>query len=195
MSIFIYKIELIETGECYVGSTKQKNIRFSVHRNKLKKHIHHSSKLQEAWTKTNNELSFIFSIVEKCLPENRYEREQWWINNSNSVLNGTRSAYSPSCDPKVAAKISKAEMGKPVLLLRKPKPPFTQEHKNNISKSQKGIPKSPRTKEHIENWIKSRKGKPTKSPPIITCPHCKKIGGGGAMYQWHFDNCKTISVL
>ena len=22
------------------------------------------------------------------------------------------------------------------------------------------------------------------------CPHCKKEGGGNAMYQWHFNNCK-----
>jgi phage gpG-like protein len=26
---------------------------------------------------------------------------------------------------------------------------------------------------------------------IVTCPHCGKIGKkAGAMYQWHFDNCK-----
>jgi hypothetical protein len=24
----------------------------------------------------------------------------------------------------------------------------------------------------------------------IICPHCKKIGGGGSMKRWHFDNCK-----
>jgi hypothetical protein len=26
--------------------------------------------------------------------------------------------------------------------------------------------------------------------PSVTCPHCKKIGGEGAMIRWHFDNCK-----
>ena len=26
---------------------------------------------------------------------------------------------------------------------------------------------------------------------IITCPHCKKQGGGGSMKRWHFDNCKS----
>ena len=24
----------------------------------------------------------------------------------------------------------------------------------------------------------------------FTCPHCNLFGGGGAMKQWHFDNCK-----
>ena len=23
-----------------------------------------------------------------------------------------------------------------------------------------------------------------------TCPHCKKIGNGGVMYRWHFNNCR-----
>lgn len=26
--------------------------------------------------------------------------------------------------------------------------------------------------------------------PDIECPHCGKIGQKGAMYRWHFDNCK-----
>ena len=26
---------------------------------------------------------------------------------------------------------------------------------------------------------------------IVTCPHCKKQGGGGNMRRYHFDNCKA----
>ena len=26
------------------------------------------------------------------------------------------------------------------------------------------------------------------------CPHCNKIGSGGVMKRWHFDNCKEIKV-
>jgi predicted GIY-YIG superfamily endonuclease len=29
-----------------------------------------------------------------------------------------------------------------------------------------------------------------KSVAKVTCPHCEKIGGIGAMKLWHFDNCK-----
>jgi hypothetical protein len=25
----------------------------------------------------------------------------------------------------------------------------------------------------------------------VTCPHCGKVGGGGAMRQYHMDNCKS----
>lgn len=28
---------------------------------------------------------------------------------------------------------------------------------------------------------------------ILTCPHCGKQGGGGAIKRWHFDNCKTTN--
>ena len=31
--------------------------------------------------------------------------------------------------------------------------------------------------------------------PILTCPHCKKIGKGrGVMNRWHFDNCKFNKI-
>lgn len=26
---------------------------------------------------------------------------------------------------------------------------------------------------------------------LKTCPHCGKVGGGGSMLQWHFDNCRS----
>lgn len=28
----------------------------------------------------------------------------------------------------------------------------------------------------------------------VTCPHCGKVGGGGSMVQWHFDNCKNRNL-
>jgi hypothetical protein len=51
----------------------------------------------------------------------------------------------------------------------------TKESRKKISDSNKGrIP-----------W---NKGKPNKQ---VTCPHCKKTGGAGAMHLHHFDKCKT----
>ena len=35
---------------------------------------------------------------------------------------------------------------------------------------------------------RSNKGKKLKQ---VCCPHCMKIGSGGAMKQWHFDNCSN----
>jgi hypothetical protein len=38
----------------------------------------------------------------------------------------------------------------------------------------------------------NQKGKPH---PVkkVTCPHCGKIGSGGAMKQWHFDKCEKFT--
>ena len=51
--------------------------------------------------------------------------------------------------------------------------------------SQEGIPKSA---EHKEKTRQARLGI---ARPTITCPHCNKEGGVGAMKQWHFDNCRN----
>lgn len=37
---------------------------------------------------------------------------------------------------------------------------------------------------------KNRKFNNRNRPSLLTCPHCNKEGRGGAMKQWHFDNCK-----
>jgi hypothetical protein len=54
-------------------------------------------------------------------------------------------------------KLSKALLGRKI----------TQEHKDNISKAQKG-----------------------REYKISTCPHCNKKGGVNVMQRWHFNNCK-----
>jgi hypothetical protein len=79
----------------------------------------------------------------------------------------------------------------------------TAEHNHKISVALKGILFSDETKEKISAAKKgksfsdehksklslAKKGKPQQ---IITCPHCGKHGGGNAMKQWHFDNCKNL---
>lgn len=52
--------------------------------------------------------------------------------------------------------------------------------KKKIGDSSRGIPKS----EEFRNNLRVPKEK-------VTCPHCGQIGGGGAMKQWHFDNCRS----
>lgn len=48
------------------------------------------------------------------------------------------------------------------------------------------------TPEQIEKRRLACTGKPRK---IISCPHCGKNGGGGAMNRFHFDNCKNIKHI
>lgn len=54
--------------------------------------------------------------------------------------------------------------------MRKPKPPFTDEHRAKLSAASK---------------LQIRQVQ-----PITTCPHCGKQGGAGTMPRWHFDRCK-----
>lgn len=63
----------------------------------------------------------------------------------------------------------------------------TQENKDKISKSSKGISK-PMTDEHKKN-LKCHTNNSTK----VSCPHCGKEGQLTNMKRWHFDNCKTKS--
>lgn len=78
----------------------------------------------------------------------------------------------------------------------------TEETKQRISKALQGE-NSPfygkrLTKEQLSvfhsenrgnNWGVLNKGK---KHPKVECPHCGKIGGGGNMKRYHFDNCGEI---
>jgi len=58
------------------------------------------------------------------------------------------------------------------LFLGKNRPKFSDTHKNNISKSKKGVS--------------------IQKQPIIQCPHCGKFGGNNMMKRYHFGYCKIL---
>ena len=74
-------------------------------------------------------------------------------------------------------KISNAKTGKK-------REPFSEEWLKKLSLSKKGRVMSEEAKEKL---IKSKTGMKYKES---TCPHCGKIGGGGNMIRYHFENCK-----
>lgn len=74
-------------------------------------------------------------------------------------------------------KISIAKTGKK-------REPFSEEWLKKLSLSKKGRVMSEETKEKL---IKSKTGMKYKES---ICPHCGKIGGGGNMIRYHFENCK-----
>ena len=61
--------------------------------------------------------------------------------------------------------------------------PRSDSVKQKCSVAMKGRKKSP---EHIQKMKDSRKGK---SFDKVCCPSCGKMGGGGVMSRYHFDNC------
>jgi len=77
----IYKIVDNTNGNIYVGSTKELNKRKWRHKNKsdcsCKKIIE------------NND--YYFEVIEECDEDIRFEREQYWIDNLNNVINKNKA--------------------------------------------------------------------------------------------------------
>ena len=73
----------------------------------------------------------------------------------------------------------------------KKRPPFTAETREKIGAAKRGHNHpsygTPLTDEHKEKLRNVFIGK---KKDLVVCPHCNKMGGGGAMIRHHFDNCK-----
>lgn len=90
----IYCIENKINGNRYVGSCVNFYNRKNLHINGLRKNDHHSPHLQAAWNKYG-EINFVFIILEEVKnKEDLLYREQWWLDNSNSIYNVCRVAGS-----------------------------------------------------------------------------------------------------
>ena len=63
---------------------------------------------------------------------------------------------------------------------------FSEGWKKKISEANKGKKMSEESK---KKFIESRTGMKYKEH---TCPHCGKVGRGGNMKRYHFDNCKNL---
>jgi hypothetical protein len=50
-------------------------------------------------------------------------------------------------------------------------------------------------KQTFEQIEKSRLARIGKKQPLVSCPHCNKIGGSYTMPRWHFDKCKFKEIL
>ena len=87
----IYGILNKISGKYYIGSTVGFSKRKSRHLKLLRENKHHSYLLQKEW----EEGLFEFIILEKVLEkELLIEREQWWIDNTNSFYNICKIANS-----------------------------------------------------------------------------------------------------
>ena len=74
--------------------------------------------------------------------------------------------------------------------LGKKRKPFTEQTRDNIRQAKLGsnnpsYGKTP-SKATREKLRQANQGK----KETFTCPHCGKVGSGGSMTRWHFDNCR-----
>lgn len=107
-------------GKLYIGCSVDVNRRFNSHKNKLVNGVHPNLHLQQSWNKYGQE-AFIFEIIEECNDSVLYEREHYYTTYYNTLDN--KIGYN---------KLPTAENKRPAYL--------TEEIKQKISKSKKGIP-------------------------------------------------------
>lgn len=162
--------------EGYIGITKNTEQRFFEHRTKIKqRNVHLNNALQKygdavQFSVVASDLAYEAAcLLEKML---RPKPNMGW----NIAVGGDvpPNPKGKQRSEEHRANISKAKIGKKNPMFGK-NIVFSEQHKKKISDAMKGK-KSP------------MKGK---TRPLLTCPHCNKVGGAGGMYISHFDRCKN----
>ena len=158
----IYRIG-IEDGKCYIGSSVDIKRRWTAHRNKLRRGVHHSLPLQNAWNKYG-ESAFVFEVIEECENDTLILREQFWIDSQKPAFNVAPAAGSPMLGRKhtqeARNRMSAARVGnqyskgfkhtdetKALMSASRTGQVFTPERCANISAAKKGKKFTP---EHVE---------------------------------------------
>ena len=76
----VYKIENVNNGKKYIGSSKDIEKRFYQHKRSLENKTHHSVKLQRAWNVSKNKDIFLFDVVELVDDiDTLKDREQYYV--------------------------------------------------------------------------------------------------------------------
>lgn len=82
----IYMLLNKTNGKRYIGSSKNIRTRLWKHRALLRHNKHDNPHLQNAWNKYG-ERAFIYSVLELCAEEERFQREQFYIDNVHPEYN------------------------------------------------------------------------------------------------------------
>ena len=96
----IYEIFNMESGKRYVGSSVDIYNRLHEHVHNLKNNKAHNKHLQSSWNKYGEDC-FLYSVLEYCTPDIRFEREQYYIDTLKPEYNFTLNVianlgHSPS---------------------------------------------------------------------------------------------------
>jgi len=175
----------------------------------------HTRKMQYAmrsmsWNKTGNRIisSWQFEVTKKNVSnsskgkilsestrkkisdagKNRFALEENRIAMSTSKLNSRHSKHTKDTKKIIAAAVTeryKSEENRRITSETTKKAQSSEEFRKKRSElTKKRYQERPELRELCS---KHAKGIPKDK---VTCPHCHKIGGGGTMIRWHFDNCK-----
>jgi group I intron endonuclease len=141
----------------------------------------------------------VFVVVEECSLENLNNRERYWQDFYKVIGEGglncklTKTAdrkgkhsedtKKKMSEAKIGIKWKEEDVAKRAISNTGKK--RTEETKQLIRDKALGRKRSEESKE------KQRKANTGKKDKLITCPHCKKVGGNSGMKHFHFDKCKN----
>ncbi len=134
MKTGIYRIKNTINGKSYIGSAARNLLgRWRTHKSCLKQQTHHSSKLQNAWTKYGAD-AFVFEVLLYCDPQNCLMYEQIALDHYKPEYNVclvAGSCLGRKQTQETRTKISLANLGKP-------HGPMSNDHKKAISYANRG---------------------------------------------------------
>ena len=186
----VYEILCTHTQMRYIGSTKESfKGRWCDHRSVLRRGQrggkgHSSPHLQHVWNKYG-EGSFAFSVVERCSPESRIEREQFYIDlyfERGLLLNAARKAesgtgkYSVETRNKIAhaaRNISAETRAKRVAAATGRR--HSAETREAIAKIRTGTKASPEAVSKMRDSHRKRLSAPGYESPKLTEEHKQKL--------------------
>jgi len=130
----------------YIGSTSDFKRRKREHIGSLNKNNHYNKHLQRAWTYYGEEY-FEFEVIEETDAENRDIREEFWIDYFCSYK--SERGYNMAQYPEIFSNYEWSDQQREAQRKRKLGIPLSEEHKEKISNSLKGIKKPEGFGEHM----------------------------------------------
>lgn len=93
----VYKITNKANGKFYIGSTCNLKRRKCEHLGELRRHTHHSKKMQSDYDIYGKDV-FCIEVLEECEDGAQKDREQYYIDKLDPVTNGYNLSYSAYSD-------------------------------------------------------------------------------------------------
>ena len=182
---YLYKKTHNKTGLNYLGYTTRNPFKYKGSGIQWGKHLQeHGDDIRTVILAKSDQKTTIQSL-------GRHYSEVWdivksseWANSMKETCGGPGGVRGLTKSEKTKEKISKRLTGRK----------HTPEQCLAKSKRQRGKPKS-------KEWVNKMTGRKNplvslalsgKKKPVVTCPHCGKIGGVSAMNRWHFSMCPSI---
>lgn len=159
---FIYRIENLINGKCYIGSTTKFNKRKKRHIEDLNKGNHHSKPLQRAFNKYGR-INFEIVMMEQFpfyTKQDILDKEQNYINQYSPEYNVCRIAGSQlgsKRDEEFKRKCAERMKGKPSWNKGLKTGPQSEETKTKRANSLRGQKRTPEYKRFMSEKMKGRK--------------------------------------